>query len=399
MKMNIVKVKLSELKLDPNNARKHSPQNILAIKQSLQENPQYRPFVVQKGTNKICVGNGMYIAMQELGIKEGWVEYRDLDDKQFARLSVTDNRTAELAEWDEDILQQIISNYGDDIAIPGFGDDVSFNLDDDKEITEDEVPEITEEVVSVLGDVWKLGRHRLMCGDATDKATVEKLMNGVKADMILSDPPYGMKLDTDYSSMTSERSFHKGKTHNKVIGDNEDFKPELITTFFENFNCSEVFLFGADYFAELLPNKNEGSWLVWDKRKESQADGFGSEFELIWSKRKHKRRVLRHDWFGFFSSENAKDAQNRVHPTQKPVTLLADIINQWGGGVQSIVDLYGGSGSTLIACEQLNRTCYMMELDPKYVDVIIKRWQNLTGGQAINETTKQTFNKVASLRR
>lgn len=334
--MNIVKVKLSELKLDPNNARKHSPQNILAIKQSLQENPQYRPFVVQKGTNKICVGNGMYIAMQELGIKEGWVEYRDLDDKQFARLSVTDNRTAELAEWDEDILQQIISNYGDDIAIPGFGDDVSFNLDDDKEITEDEVPEITEEVVSVLGDVWKLGRHRLMCGDATDKATVEKLMNGVKADMILSDPPYGMKLDTDYSSMTSERSFHKGKTHNKVIGDNEDFKPELITTFFENFNCSEVFLFGADYFAELLPNKNEGSWLVWDKRKESQADGFGSEFELIWSKRKHKRRVLRHDWFGFFSSENAKDAQNRVHPTQKPVTLLADIINQWGGECKAL---------------------------------------------------------------
>lgn len=109
--MNIVKVKLSELKPDPNNARKHSLQNILAIKQSLQENPQYRPFVVQKGTNKICVGNGMYAAMQELGIKEGWVEYRDLDEKQFARLSVADNRTAELAEWDTEKLK----NFFDEI--------------------------------------------------------------------------------------------------------------------------------------------------------------------------------------------------------------------------------------------------------------------------------------------
>ena len=118
MKMDIVKVNLSELKPDPNNARKHSSQNILAIKQSLQENPQYRPFVVQKGTNKICVGNGMYAAMQELGIKEGWVEYRDLDDKQFARLSVADNRTAELAEWDTEKLKNFFdeTDYKDGLV-------------------------------------------------------------------------------------------------------------------------------------------------------------------------------------------------------------------------------------------------------------------------------------------
>ena len=140
-----------------------------------------------------------------------------------------------------------------------------------------------------------------------------------------------------------------------------------------------MFLFGADYFAELLPDKNKGSWLVWDKRKESQADAIGSEFELIWSRNKHKRRMLRHDWFGFSSSENGADARNRVHPTQKPITLLADILNQWGKDANVIVDLYGGSGSTLIACEQLNRKCYMMELDPHYVDVIIERWENFKG--------------------
>ena len=132
--MNIVKVKLSELKLDPNNARKHSPQNILAIKQSLQENPQYRPFVVQKGTNKICVGNGMYIAMKELGIKEGWVEYRDLDDKQFARLSVTDNRTAELAEWDTERLKILFNEIECDDGLVGWSQENIEEILDDNNI-------------------------------------------------------------------------------------------------------------------------------------------------------------------------------------------------------------------------------------------------------------------------
>lgn len=211
----------------------------------------------------------------------------------------------------------------------------------------------------------------------------------IKVDMILSDPPYGMFLDTDFSDMKGllksigRKNHTSGNKYDKVIGDNDDFKPELITTFFNNFGyCKEIFLFGADYFAELLPNKNDGSWLVWDKRKESQADAIGSEFELIWSKNKHKRRMLRHDWFGFLSSQNSQDARNRVHPTQKPVSLLVDIINQWGKDCNIILDLYGGSGSTLIACEQLNRQCFTMELDPKYCDVIIKRWENLTGQKA-----------------
>ena len=199
-----------------------------------------------------------------------------------------------------------------------------------------------------------------------------------------------MNLDTDFSTIKgSLKSIGKkhgtqGNKYDKVIGDNDDFKPELILTFFENFSyCKEMFLFGADYFAEYLQDKNNGSWLVWDKRKPSQADAIGSEFELIWSRSNHKRRMLRHDWFGFLSSENSADARNRIHPTQKPVTLLADIIEQWGKNSNVILDLYGGSGSTLIACEQLNRKCYMMELDAHYVDVIIERWENFTGRKAV----------------
>lgn len=261
-----------------------------------------------------------------------------------------------------------------------------------EEVTEDEAPEVDEESepITKMGDIWQLGRHRLMCGDSTNINYVEKLMDGNKADMVLSDPPYGMNLDTDFSTIKGSmksignKNHTQGNKYEKVIGDNEDFKPELITTFFDNFGyVKEMFLFGADYYAELLPSKNNGSWLVWDKRKPSQADAIGSEFELCWSKSKHKRRVLRHDWFGFLSSENQDDARNRVHPTQKPITLLTDIIKQWGGKCSNIIDLFGGSGSTLIACEQLDRTCYMMELDPKYCDVIIKRWENFTGKKAV----------------
>lgn len=316
----------------------------------------------------------------------------DLTETQKRAYILADNRLAEDAGWDTDLLKLELEELADldfDISLTGFSlDDLGELSDEPQEVTEDEAPEVDEEnePITQLGDIWQLGDHRLMCGDSTDALNINILMDGKTADMILSDPPYGMCLDTDFSGAVGSlgrKGGTRGNKYDKVIGDNDDFKPELINTFFDNFSCKETFLFGADYFAELLPNKNDGSWLVWDKRKESQADAIGSEFELIWSKNKHKRRMLRHDWFGFLSSQNAKDAQHRVHPTQKPVTLLVDIINQWGDGCDVIVDLYGGSGSTLIACEQLNRKCYCMELDPKYCDVIVKRWETLTGKKAV----------------
>lgn len=286
-------------------------------------------------------------------------------------------------------IDSMLTDDLDGLDFDGFDIDWGIDLDDDEpgEVQEDDYDaEPPEEPKAKLGDIYQLGRHRLMCGDSTKSEDVERLMDGAKADMVLSDPPYGMKLDTDFSGAVGSIGRNggtRGNKYEKVIGDNDDFTPELISTFFDNLDCSEMFLFGADYYAELLPRKNDGSWLVWDKRKESQADAIGSEFELIWSKQRHKRRVLRHDWFGFLSSQNAKDAQHRVHPTQKPVTLLCDIIQQWGGGLKNVIDLFGGSGSTLIACEQLDRTCYMMELSPAYVDVIIDRWEKFTGETAV----------------
>lgn len=386
--MKVQNIKIEVIKPYERNTKKHPETQIKNIAESIKQFGFIQPLVLDNN-NQIIIGHGRYFASQLLGMKEvPCVFVENLTDEQVRKLRILDNKLNE-SEWDDDLLRLELEDLD-------FGDfDVDFGLDfeeEEKEIIEDEAPEVDEEnePICKLGDIWQLGEHRLMCGDSTDKATVELLMNGKKADMILSDPPYGMCLDTDFSGAVGSlgslgrKGGTRGNKYDKVIGDNEDFKPELISTFFDNFGyCKEVFLFGADYFAELLPNKNDGSWLVWDKRKESQADAIGSEFELIWSKNKHKRRMLRHDWFGFLSSQNAKDAQHRVHPTQKPVTLLVDIINQWGNGCNIIVDLYGGSGSTLIACEQLDRTCYMMEIDPKYCDVIIKRWEQFTGKKAV----------------
>ena len=387
--MNIQMLKLSDIKPYENNPRKNN-EAVKYVAQSIKEFGFKVPIIIDKN-NVIIAGHTRYKAAKRLEMKEvPTIIADDLTDEQVKAFRLADNKVAEKAEWDFDLLPLEINNIVN-IDVGAFGFDLDFNGGVEEQVQEDEFEiEPPKEPKAKLGDIYQLGRHRLMCGDSTDKATVELLMNGNKADMVLSDPPYGMFLDTDFSdikgSMKSigRKNHTKGNKYDKVIGDNEDFTPELISTFFENFAyCKEMFLFGADYFAEILPNKNEGSWLVWDKRKESQADAIGSEFELCWSKSKHKRRMLRHDWFGFLSSQNGADARNRVHPTQKPITLLVDIIEQWGNRCNNIVDLYGGSGSTLIACEQLNRNCYMMELDPKYIDVIIERWEQFTGEKAV----------------
>ena len=386
--MEIIKIPLSDLTPDPNNAKDHPDWQIEQIKNSIEQFGNLDPIGVWGDDNLIVEGHGRYEALKELGFYEAECIRLDwLTEEERKAYALAHNKLTMNSGFIPDALDMTLAAIGE-IDMSQFGFDIP-EEEEPTEITDDEIPEEVETRCK-LGDIWQLGDHRLMCGDSTDPLVIDKLMDGQKAGMILSDPPYGMKLDTDFSTIKGSmkslgrRNHTEGNKYDRVIGDNDDFSPTLISTFFKNFGyCKEMFLFGADYFAEILPDKNDGSWLVWDKRKESQADVIGSEFELIWSRNKHKRRMLRHDWFGFLSSENGADARNRVHPTQKPVTLLADIINQWGKGVDDIVDLYGGSGSTLIACEQLNRKCYMCELDPHYCDVIIQRWENLTGGKAV----------------
>ena len=237
-------------------------------------------------------------------------------------------------------------------------------------------------------------KHRLMCGDSTSIDAVERLMDGQKADMVFTDPPYGMFLDADYSDMKSKfKGSTGGNKYNNVIGDHGDFDPDFINVIFAAFDyCKEIFLWGADYYSELIPQKNKGSWVVWDKRGDESADKmFGSTFELCWSKARHKRVMARVKWAGIFGMEK-DDTKKRVHPTQKPVDLAIWFFDYFSmADKKVIVDLFGGSGSTLIACEKTARDCRMMELDPKYCDVIIQRWQNFTGLTATLEATGQPF--------
>lgn len=388
--MQIIEKKIDEIIPYINNPRNNDAA-VETVAASIKEFGFKQPIVIDKD-GVIVAGHTRHKAAKRLGLATvPCIMADDLTEQQIKAYRLADNKVAELATWDMETLEieleQITELDMIDFGFESFGDD---DTEQKRDIEEDEIPDVPDEPTAKLGDIYQLGRHRLICGDSTDAKVIEALMDGKKADFILSDPPYGMKLDTDFSTIKgSEKSLGKknsveGNKYKKVIGDNEDFKPELITTFFNNFGyCKEIFLFGADYFAELLPDKNDGSWLVWDKRKENQADAIGSEFELIWSRTKHKRRMLRHDWFGFLSSQNGADARNRVHPTQKPITLLADILEQWGKDAQNVVDLYGGSGSTLMACQQLDKTCFICELDPHYIDVIIARWENSTGEKAI----------------
>ena len=222
-----------------------------------------------------------------------------------------------------------------------------------------------------------------MCGDATVEEDVKKLMGEEKADMIFTDPPYGMNLDTDYSQMSHKEEFkkskgvHDSKGYKPVIGDDKPFDMSI----FNWIDCSEQFWWGADYYRKTIPEN--GSWFVWDKRTEDNFDKmYGNTFELCFSKQVHKRMVLRIRWCGIFGSEQEKGS-GRVHPTQKPIELCSWFINKYSKKDNNIVDLFGGSGSTLIACEQLNRKCYMAEIDPIYCDVIIKRWEEYTNKKAV----------------
>jgi DNA modification methylase len=277
-------------------------------------------------------------------------------------------------------------NIISEIDLSGFNIDNIFNEENLTDEQLDNIPEIPEISFSKNGDLFVLnGKHRIMCGDSTKKEDVEKLMGGKKADMVFTDPPYGINLDTDFSSMKNKLEFMQskgimsGKKYRKVEGDNKDFNTNLIGTIFNNFNyCKEIFLFGADYYAEYLQGKNEGSWIVWDKRLDESADKmYGSCFELCWSKNKHKRWIARVKWAGAFGTEKEPD-HKRFHPNQKPINLIKwffdyySLINK-----KYIVDIYLGVGSTLIACEQTDRICYGMEIDPIYIDVILRRYHKL----------------------
>jgi len=284
-----------------------------------------------------------------------------------------------------------INDIAGDLNIPELDIDafVDGYVDSDVLSSDDEAPPPPVEPKTKLGDIYRLGEHVLLCADSTRHKNIKKIITNNKPNMVFTDPPYGMNLNCDFSGMKNRLEFAKeknvkhGKRYKQIIGDTDPFSP--IHIFKHLGYVSEIFLWGADYYAENIPNKNDGSWIVWDKRLSDSADRmYGSCFELCWSKAKHKRDIARIKWAGIFGTEKEFD-RKRHHPTQKPVDLVVWFLDRWGKKGDIVVDIYGGSGSTLIACEKTDRRCFMMELDPAYCDVIVDRWEKYTGERAILE--------------
>jgi DNA modification methylase len=390
-------VQIKDLKDYERNPRRINKDQFENLVRSLKEDGYHQRLIVNEdGT--IIGGHQRKRALLEAGFKPSdkikvLTPLDPLSLEDFKRINIRDNLP--YGEYDMDMLaadfdiDELVDWGMAPEMFPDFEKIGSEGLTDD-----DAVPETPKDPITKIGDVYVLGNHRLMCGDSTSMDAIEKLMDGQKADMVFTDPPYGISLDTDYTRFGSTKSvksltFCKSKRYEyeKVIGDNDDFKSELITTIFAIFsNCKEIFIWGADYFIDLIPFYKEGSWVVWDKRIDENLDKVqGNTFELCWSKQKHKRLIARILWSGLNGMDkntSTGDEGFRRHPTQKPTKLIEWFFSQWGKPNDNVVDLFGGSGSTLIACEKTNRKCFMMEISPHYCDVIVKRWEDYTGKKA-----------------
>jgi DNA modification methylase len=345
----------------------------------------------------VIVGHTRLLGAKKLGLKKVPVLVADLSESKAKAYRIADNRLNEESAWDFDLLNLEIKNLlDDDYNIDVLGFDSSeldkFLKNEEQYLTdEDETPEPPKEPKSKLGDIYQLGEHRLMCGDSTSIDNFDQLCE-TKADMIFTDPPYGM----EYGGGRAEGSTPKGakeKAHGMIINDDlkgNDLinlvKDALATTYLKTKNgCSSYICFTWRTYSEFENAlKTSGfkikNCIVWNKKSIGLGQSnYRPQHEFIF--------YCGEQWFGDKSQSDVWEmsrgnTSSYVHPTQKPVELIEKAIKNSSKMEDIVIDCFGGSGSTLIACEKTKRKCYMMELDPKYIDVIIQRWENFTGNKA-----------------
>ena len=364
------------------NSRTHSDAQVAQIAASIREFGFTNPILID-AEGGIIAGHGRTMAARKLGLDEvPCIRLSSLTDAQKKAYIIADNKLALNAGWDDEMLKVELTELKDldfDLSLIGFDADELANLLDPEQVDgltdEDDVPEAPETPVTVEGDVWILGNHRLMCGDSTSIDAVEKLMQGVYPDLIHTDPPYGM-------NAVSKSSVLKANYGTDILGDdNQDVAKDAFNLIFGLYPDAKQIWWGANYYCSVLPDSE--CWLVWDKNN-GQSDQ--TDCELAWA---NFRSVVR-------QFTQASEKKNRVHPTQKPVSLMEWIIKRFNLSAKTIADYFGGSGSTLIAAEKHGIDAYIMEFDPKFCDVIILRWQEFTGKQAVHEVTGEVFTGVAN---
>ena len=374
--MNFRLVPIADVRPNPDNPRIIKDDKFKKLVASIKAFPQMlelRPIVVN--SEMVVLGGNMRLkACQAAGLTEvPTILASGLTDEQQREFIIKDNvgfgewEWETLAnEWDADLLAE----WG--LDVPEFEKAPADGLTD-----ADEVPEAPVDPVSVLGDLWILGNHRVLCGDSTSVDAVERLMDGENADMVYTDPPYGMNAVSRSAVLTKRYG-------SDILGDDTaDVAKDAVRLALSLWPDVPQVWWGANYYASALPDAE--CWLVWDKNNGGSDQ---TDCELAWTT---FRSVVR-------QYTKASEKKNRVHPTQKPIELFDWVLDRFDINPKSVVDLFGGSGSTLIACERQQRHSRLIELDPKFVDVIVKRWQDFTGRDAIHSVSGKTFNAMSQNR-
>lgn len=391
----IIAVAIDSLTLDPDNARKHGQTDVEAIAKSLKRFTQQTPVVIT-ADNVVVKGNGTVMAAMKLGWQFVDAIRTDLTGEQVRAYAVADNQTGLMSSWDTEKLLETLQGFSDqslldacsfdEVAMDKLLAEVAATVDEPVvEIVEDEVPELPVDPVANKGDLWILGRHRLLCGDSTLGDDVARLLNGEKPFIMVTDPPYGVEYDADWRNDALRSD---GTPIGKVLNDDRFDWTEA----YRLSPCHVAYVWHAGmYSADIVANLRDADFKI--------------RSQIIWKKsnfaigRGHYHWHHEPCWYAVREGGSAKWCEDRTqstiweiakpsksetgHSTQKPVECMARPVRNHGGKNDIVHDPFGGSGTTLIACEQLGRTCLMMELNPAYCDVVIKRWESLTGQKAV----------------
>jgi len=423
------------------NPRTHSAEQITKIAASLLEFGWTNPILVD-GEAGIIAGHGRLLAARELGMNTvPVIELTHLTEAQKRAYIIADNRLALDAGWDEDLLAEelkALEGLDFNLELTGFDLDELHDLLEDETTEEVPAPEPPEDPVTRPGDLWILGNHRLLCGDSSDHAAVDRLLDGDKVHLVNTDPPYNVKVEprsnnaiaaglSSFSGLKHHQRFDLERHKVKATGKGK-MRPKdrpLANDFVSDEAFDEMLLAWFGNIARVLFSGR--SFYIWGGYANCgnyppvlKATGLYFSQAIIWVKEHpvltRKDFMGNHEWcfYGwregaghkFYGPSNAVDVwavkkvnpQSMVHLTEKPVELAVRAIQYSSKPKETVLDLFGGSGSTLIAAEQTGRRCFVMELDPAYCDVIIERWQTATGEKAVLEADGTTFEEVAANR-
>jgi DNA modification methylase len=387
----------NDVYLNEKNPRLIKDEAFQRLVKSLLENPELfraRPLLCSDRTGRLVIlgGNMRYLAAKELKYNEvPVIIMRGLTDDQEKAIAIKDNGT--FGEWDFSVL----ATEWSDLPLEDWGVELPMGwLAGSGEVSEDDFDAEAEaenivKPITKTGDIWLLGKHRIMCADATNKAYVDRLMMPQRAGLLLTDPPYGVNIVGQVDKNTGKgRIGSGGKKYSPIVGDETTETARKIYQLSQVIDVKKVILWGGNYFSDFLPPSP--CWIVWDKRVDSSSNNF-ADCEMAWTSLSSPARMHRQVWNGY-TREGKRDVEGvkRVHPTQKPVGLFAFCISNYSEPEEIILDLFLGSGSALIAAEQLGRVCYGMEVDPIYCDVICKRWQNFTGKKPVLKQKEEQKN-------